>query len=178
MVPAARSIQGPGASYVMAAFTHVSPDRPSRFSDGSYGVYYAGESIETALFEHRFHVERSFSAQQPAPKAQWISTVRHLVGSIDRTLIDLRGPGCETLLDPDPTSYPVPQAFAARERAAGADGICYPSVRRPGGSCIAAFWPDVVRPPIQGGHWRYFWDGARITHASNRTDKAVPTLWF
>src|SRR4029079_18444295 len=36
---------GPGASIGMAPFTRLG--RPSRFSDGSYGVYYAARSLGT-----------------------------------------------------------------------------------------------------------------------------------
>src|SRR5438105_2965031 len=39
LVPVERRVSGAGASFVMAPFTHVSRDRPSRFSDGSYGVW-------------------------------------------------------------------------------------------------------------------------------------------
>ena len=42
-------VQSPGASIVMAAFTHIG--RASRFSDGSYGVYYAARTLETAACE-------------------------------------------------------------------------------------------------------------------------------
>src|ERR1700759_2193352 len=44
LVPPERRVGGQGASYLMAPFTHVSPDRPSRFSDGRFGVVYAGET--------------------------------------------------------------------------------------------------------------------------------------
>ena len=49
LVPPEDRLQAPGASIVMAAFTHIG--RPSRFSDGSYGVYYAARSLETAVRE-------------------------------------------------------------------------------------------------------------------------------
>ena len=39
---------------VMAAFTHLNPEG-SRFSDGSYGVYYAAHSLETAIAEVSHH---------------------------------------------------------------------------------------------------------------------------
>src|SRR3546814_3750488 len=51
LVPVDRRVGGNGASYLMAPFTHVSTDRPSRFADGSYGVLYVGARFETALFE-------------------------------------------------------------------------------------------------------------------------------
>ncbi|RMF34516.1 MAG: RES domain-containing protein [Alphaproteobacteria bacterium] len=167
LVPVERRLSGPGADGVMAAFTHISPDRVSRFSDGSYGVYYAGESTDTALHEHGFHMGRFYAATDEAPG--WIGEVRELVGSIDAALIDLRGGGFGDLLHPDPARYGPAQDFARTARAEGADGIVYPSLRRPGGECIAAFWPDVVSPARQGEHYRYHWDGARIDYARQIT---------
>ena len=164
-VPVERRVAGEGASWVMGAFTHVSKDRASRFSDGSHGVYYAGESLETAIREHSFQMGRFFAASREAPG--WLSQVRQLVGAIDAVLDDLRGGGFEALLDPD--DYTASQAYAAARRAEAADGIVYPSVRRPGGACIAAFFPDVVALPVQGDHFDYFWDGARIRYVRKIT---------
>ena len=178
LVPVERRISGPGASWVMAAFTHVSKDRTSRFSDGSYGVYYAGESLETALREHTHHLGRFYAAA--ALEAGWLSEVRQLVGSIDAALLDLRGDGFAALLDPD--DYSPSQAFARQHRGDGANGIVYPSVRHAPGTCIAAFHPDVVTPPAQGDHYRYYWDadagnGGRITYARKLTgDRAIYPL--
>ena len=55
LVPADRRVAGPGATYLMAPFTHVSPDRPSRFTRGEYGVLYVAERFETALLETMHH---------------------------------------------------------------------------------------------------------------------------
>ncbi len=160
LVPVERRLSGQGASWVMAAFTHVSTDRASRFSDGTYGVYYAAESLETALYEHTFHMARFYSESGVAPG--WLSQVRQLVGSIDVDLIDVRGEGFETILDPDIASYAVSQAFARERKAAGANGVVYPSQRRAEGECIAAFYPDVVSVARQADHFRYHWDGEKI----------------
>lgn len=162
-VPIARRLSGPGASWVMAAFTHASMDRPSRFSDGSYGVYYAGDSLATALQEHSFHMARFYA--RTAEPAGWLSQVRELVGAVDAVLTDVRGAGFAKVLNPDPAHYAAAQVFAARLRDEGSDGIVYPSQRHEGGDCIAAFWPDVVTAPVQGDHYRYHWDGQRIDYA-------------
>lgn len=160
LVPPDRRVSGPGASWIMAAFTHVSPDRKSRFSDGTYGVYYAAKTLATALHEHTFHLGRFYGNSGTAPG--WVSEVRQLVGSLDTALLDLRGPGFHAVLSPDLASYPAAQAFARDHRAAGADGIVYPSQRDPGGECIAVFHPDVVAPPLQRDHFRYHWNGERV----------------
>ena len=54
LVPPEERVTGPGATPVMAAFTHLNPEG-SRFSDGSYGVYYAAHSLETSVAEVSHH---------------------------------------------------------------------------------------------------------------------------
>ncbi|NDW07615.1 RES family NAD+ phosphorylase [Jiella pacifica] len=157
-VPLERRVSGPGASWAMAPFTHFSPDRPSRFSDGSFGIYYAGDRIEVALFETIHHHQRFMAATAEPPG--WTSQFRELVGRLDAELHDLGGGGWQPCLEPD--DYAPSQALAQRLRGEGSDGIAYPSVRFPGGRCLAAFWPDVVGVPAQGRHYSYHWDGARV----------------
>lgn len=158
LVPVERRVAGPGASYVMAPFTHCSPDKPGRFHDGSFGAYYAAQEFETAVAEVTYHQAQRLADSRDGPG--WISDMRELVGVVQVALSDIRGGGFESLLVPD--DYTPAQAFARRRRDAGADGIVYPSVRNPGGECLAAFWPDVVGKPVQGRHFRYHWDGTRI----------------
>ena len=160
LVPPERRVSGPGASWVMAAFTHISPLRASRFSDGSYGVYYAGDRFEVALRETVFHFERFMRATREEPAT---ADFRELVGSVDAQLHDLRADArFAACLDPDPARYPVSQALARGLRDEhGSNGIVYPSVRHLRGTAIAAFWPDVVGIPVQGRHLCYRWNGER-----------------
>lgn len=158
LVPAERRVNGPGASYVMAPFVHCTPDRPGRFHDGTFGAYYAADGFETAVAETAYHQARRLSDSRDQPG--WISDVRELVGRIDAKLHDLRGGSFEALLDPG--SYAESQVFARTLRKSGSDGIAYPSVRNPGGQCVAVFWPDVPEIPVQDRHFRYHWDGERI----------------
>ena len=68
----------------------------------------------------------------------------------------------DNLLDPD--NYAASQIFGAKRRAAGSNGMFSPSVRFTGGSCIAAFWPDVVPIPVQGAHFAYHWNGRVVDY--------------
>jgi hypothetical protein len=160
LVPPERRVGGNGASYVMAPFTHVTPDRASRFADGTFGAYYAANRVETAIHEHAFHMARHFA--RTAEEPGWISQVRELVGAIDRELIDIRKGANTELLARD--SYARSQAFALQQRGEGRDGIVYPSVRDAGGECIVAFWPDVVTIPTQGNHFAYHWNGDTVNY--------------
>ena len=88
LVPHSRRVSGPGASYLMAPFTHVSPDRPSRFSDGRYGVLYVAKSFETAVLETMHHHGRFMAATAQPPG--WTSQFREIVLDVDASLHDLR----------------------------------------------------------------------------------------
>jgi len=158
-VPPSRRVSGPGASYVMASFTHVNP-KGSRFSDGSYGVYYCGESFETALAETVFHfAEFTADSRDPARSED----MRVLLGAVGHDLHDVATVSKARLAAIlDPNSYAASQPFGAELRDNGSDGVVFPSVRRPGGECVGAFWPDAVAIPRQERHLRYHWDGERV----------------
>lgn len=159
-VPAARRVSGPGASYLMAPFTHASPDRPSRFSDGRQGVLYVARGFETALAETMHHHARFMAAT--AQKPGWTSQFRELVLDVDATLHDLRGDRSEFASALTPDTYADAQVLSLALRAAGSEGLVYPSVRDEGGECAGLFYPDLARNVIQGRHFDYHWDGARV----------------
>jgi len=159
LVPPSRRVGGPGASWLMAPFTHVSADRPSRFSDGRHGVLYAGDRFEVALFETIHHHQRFMAATREPPG--WTSQFRELLIDIAADLHDLRGARKDAAAL-DPIDYIEGQRLAALLRAAGADGLVYPSVRHAGGQCVALFYPDLACNARQGRHLDYHWDGARV----------------
>ena len=145
----------------MAPFTHVSPERPSRFSDGSFGVLYAGESFEVALLlETLFHHGR-FMARTREP-AGWTSQFREILLDVSGDLVDLRidADSHGAYLDPD--DYGAGQTLGLRLRETGAEGIVYPSVRYRGGDCVGLFHPDLAANAVQGRHLDYHWNGERV----------------
>jgi hypothetical protein len=164
LVPPARRVAGPGASFLMAPFTHASRDRPTRFSDGSYGVLYAARRFETALLETMHHHARFMARTREAPG--WTSQFRELSLDIEARLHDLRAgdpavaPAVAPALDPD--SHEASRALGMALRAGGSDGVVYPSARDPSGECVGLFYPDLARNPLQGRHLDYHWDGSRV----------------
>jgi len=160
LVPPGRRIAGPGASYLMAPFTHVSPDRPSRFTRGDFGVLYVAEQFETALLETMHH-HALFMARTAEPPG-WTSQFRELVLDIAADLHDLRGgaPALAPALDPD--NYDEAQALAASLRASGSDGLVYPSQRDPSGQCVGLFYPDRTGNLVQARHLDYHWSGIKV----------------
>ena len=172
LIPEARRVSGHNASYVMAAFTHVNP-RGSRFSDGSYGVYYCADRLETAVAETVYHFEAFAHDSNDPPRRE---DMRVLLGSINQQFHDVGSlSDAERTAILDPASYLASQALATRLRSAGCNGVLYPSVRDPHGLCIGAFWPDVVGIPIQERHLQYHWDGNRVCrYFDYSTDTWIP----
>lgn len=152
-------VSGPGATYVMAAFTHLNPNG-SRFSDGSFGVYYAAASLETAVAETVFHFE-ALARDSADPRRS--EDMRVLVGSVAAEFEDVASlplPQRARVLDPG--SYVASQAYGRELHAAGANGVAFPSVRHAGGQCIGAFRPRAVGIPHQERHLKYRWNGERV----------------
>jgi hypothetical protein len=159
LVSVERRVVGPTASLAMSPFTHVSPDRPGRFSGGRYGVWYCGDRFEVALMETAHHFERFMRrTEEPAGDAQYRELTAHIVGRLH----DLRDGADPDVLDPH--DWTAGQALARSLRESGSDGIVYPSVRFPAGQAAALFWPDLIRLPVtQARTLQYHWDGTRMT---------------
>ncbi|PZX09925.1 RES domain-containing protein [Palleronia aestuarii] len=170
MVPAERRVGGPGASLLMAPFLHCSIDRPGRLSDGSYGVYHAADREEVAIREVAFHHGEFMAATDQAPG--WTSQFQVLVGSVEADLHDISE--CPGALDPG--AYSRSQEIARTLRAAGSNGVVYPSVRAQEGMCIGVFWPDILPIPVQGDHYELFWDGAMVTRGRNLSTQCIFAL--
>lgn len=170
LVPPHRRVSGPGSSYVMAPFVHVSTDRPGRFTDGRYGVYSAGNCEEVAIREVAHHQAKAMAASREVPG--WTSQFRLLVGRLDLDLHDVRAiDACH-----QPDDYSTPQVLGRRLRGEGSNGVVYRSVRCPGGECAGVFWPDLVGLPVQSDHFDYHWDGSRVDKVRNCRTSAIFAL--
>ncbi|GHE21768.1 RES family NAD+ phosphorylase [Halomonas urumqiensis] len=165
-VPPHDRISGPGSTSIMAAFTHIG--RPSRFTDGTYGVYYCASTLDAAIAETRHHMAEFLAATREATVE---ITMRTYINTVTQALHDVRA-GHPELHDPDPATYAQGQAFASRIRAEGAWGILYRSVRQPGHECAAVLRPAALSIPVQGPHLRYVWDGKSqaVTHVLEVTE--------
>jgi hypothetical protein len=173
LVPPERRVSGPNATWVMAPFTHVNR-KGSRFSNGTYGIYYAAERRETATRETAYHFGRFASDSHDPPRRE---DMRVLVGAIDHAFDEVDSlPEAHRNAVLDENSYTASQDFALRRRNNESDGLSYPSVRHKGGRCIAAFWPDVVGIPIQERHLQYEWDGQRVARVFDFSSGVWETL--
>lgn len=159
LVPPEERISGPGASYVMAPFTHLNP-KGGRFSDAMHGAYYAASDLPTAIAETAYHFGRFAADSADGPRYE---DMRVIVGRVDAELHDLEQlPAAHRQRLLDPADYAASQAFARDLRELGSTGLHYPSVRRAEGRCVALFRPSAVGLPVQAKHLTYHWDGTAV----------------
>ena len=152
-----RSPRQSGAAVRMAPFAAFG--QPSRFSDGTYGMLYAGLDRETAIAETVFHSERHLRATNEAPIE---FDMQSYVGVVDKPLEDLRGRAFEHLHQPSLETWPICQAYGHERRRAGAWAFVYPSARRQEGECIGVFRPSAVSIPTRKTLYRYCWNGTTV----------------
>jgi RES domain-containing protein len=149
---------GPGSGYIMAPFAYRSP---SRFSDGSFGVYYAGLDEATAIREVAFHRGRFLAATAEPP---CVLEEQLLRARVKGDLEDLREDWSRhpEWSAPSPLAYGAAQALGALLHGQGATGLVYPSVRNPGGDCVGILRPRAVTACRQVRALKYLWDGEAI----------------
>jgi len=160
LVPPEERVSGAGSTAIMAAFTHLNPEG-SRFSDGSYGVYYAAQDLDTAVTEVSHHRALFLSRTAEAPID---IDLRLITAPLDAPLHDLRKLRASAPTVYDPADYGAGRALGRELRAGGSWGVLYHSVRHRGGLCAGLFRPRALKPAREAAHIALHWDGQRITH--------------
>jgi hypothetical protein len=147
-----------GNEMILASFAYSGA---SRFTDGSYGVYYAGFDQRTAIAESAYHTQRFLAYTQTRATVVY---KRVLTADIKGSYDDVRAlPPSDPIYDPDPNNYAAAQAYALALYARNVvDGIVYASVRAAGGTCVAAFRPRLLANCTTTGFLAYTYDGTRI----------------
>ena len=131
----------PHAAFINASFAYAKPREPGRFNGVDRGAWYTAQELETSFAEVKFHMTEFLSR----------------TGEYK----DLRQNPDHKCLQPEKaTAYALGNAIADAARARGLNGIIYPSVRRPGGTCFAVLFPHAVQSVAQGDVYRLAWRGS------------------
>lgn len=163
----------PNATIVNAAFCHPHP-LGSRFNGPDRGAWYAAFDVETSMAEVVFHKTVQLSEVH---RFEDSVTYDDYLADFSATFHDLRAPGdgarsAQVEGTPrraaaarawsdvlDPSSYIESQGLAAQLLAAASLGVVYPSVRKPGGTCVACFRPALVTNVRRDRQYRITWSG-------------------
>jgi hypothetical protein len=159
LVPREDRIFGPGASVIMAPFTHLNPEG-SRFADDTFGAFYAAASLDTSIAETRYHREIFLRATR---QRSLELDMRTYLCDVAASFHDIRGKRDRMPDIYDPDSYVASQKLARSLKLAGSNGVVFDSVRHSGGQCLAVYRPRLIQNCRQGTHLRYAWDGERIS---------------
>lgn len=147
----------PHAHFINASFAYAKPQQPNRFNGADRGAWYAALDVATCLQEVGYHLTNALAE---AGDFNAIVEYAEMFCSLAGDFLDLRQATDHPSLDPNKAkAYPVGNALADRARAAGLNGIIYPSVRHPGGTCIVALRPAAVQSVRQGAVYRMIWKG-------------------
>ena len=147
----------PHAHFINASFAYARPRQPNRFNGTDRGAWYAALAVATCLREVGYHLT---SALADAGDFNAVVEYGEMFCSLAGAFLDLRQAAGHPALDPDVArAYPIGNALADHARARGLNGIIYPSVRHPGGTCIVALRPAAVQSVRQGAVYRMTWAG-------------------
>lgn len=143
----------PEAHIVNAAFSHPSAFG-GRFNSPGRGTWYAGAELETSIAEVAFHKRRFLRDARITDRLTFdyldfladFSGQFHYLDDSERSFCLQPGP--------IPQCYAASQVLAHALLYAGSNGIVYPSVRRPSGTCIACLRPALVFHPRRGREYQ------------------------
>lgn len=145
------------ANIVNAAFTHASPGG-GRFTTSERGAWYAGVERETSVAEVTFHRLREL--EEVSWSEEEISTYDDYLADFHAGFESLFGKHAHDFADylrpePIPECYVQSQRLASELIAQGSNGIVYPSVRAPGGTCVVCFRPALVYHVRRHGRFEF-----------------------
>lgn len=158
LLPKEEWVLGEGSTPIMAAFTHIKQEG-DRFTDGTFGAFYAADSLECAIYETAYHKAKYYeSVQEPPCEIE----MRVYTVEISGNFIDIRD--MNQYKDYySLNSYTESQVFGHYQKDAGEYGIVYSSVRYTGGTNVAVFRPKgVISNCNESKYLKYKWDGEKI----------------
>lgn len=145
----------------------------SRFSDGSFGVWYGADSIETTVYETVYHWQNGLledaGFNQPGVEIQR----KIYMVQCDSLLIDLRP---EIKSHPEllhPTDYSTTQSIGRKLHREGHPGLITNSARVKHGDIYAIFTPKVLSNPAHTCFLTY-----RTTATGVEVERTVGEIWM
>jgi len=134
----------------------------SRFSNGSYGVWYGSDCIETTVHESIHHWYHGLLADAGLEGESVVAERKVYLVHCHAALLDFRRATADY---PDllhPSDYAYAQAAGARIHHEGHPGLLVQSVRRPEGENVAIFTPAVLSDPRHHCFLTYRLEGGRV----------------
>lgn len=134
----------------------------SRYSDGSFGVWYGCDSAETSAYETAYHWLRGFLTDAGFENELVVGERKLYEVACDAALVDLRPWATAQSALVHKSDYGYTQSVGARLHREGHPGLVTASVRHAAGHNYVVLNPDVLSNPRNNGHLTYRLVGPRI----------------
>lgn len=134
----------------------------SRFSDGSYGVWYGSDTVETTVYESAYHWYRGLLSDAGFENESVVAERKVYFVACDAALLDFRRVATRNSNLMLPSDYTFPQSVGARIHREGHPGVLIPSVRHLAGRNLAIFNPTVLSNPRLSCQLTYRLESNRI----------------
>ena len=135
----------------------------SRFSDGTFGVWYGSESVETTVYESAYYWYKGLLSDAGYERQVVMAERKVYLVACGAALLDLRKASHKHADLLHPLDYAFCQSVGARIHREGHPGLLTPSVRRPAGENAVIFNPNVLSNPRLNCQLTYRLDGDQIT---------------
>lgn len=145
----------------------------SRFSDGSFGVWYGCDSAETSVYETVYHWFTGLLADAGFQNENVVGERKLYAVACNAALVDLRPLVATHQGLVHKTDYSYAQSVGLRLHKEGHPGLITTSVRRASGHNYVVLNPDVLSNPRQHVQLTYRLDGSRIV-----VEKRPGTTWM
>jgi hypothetical protein len=148
----------------------------SRFSDGTFGVWYGAESVETTVYETVYHWFHGFLRDAGFEAMGGVAVIgERKVYDVrcDAALLDVRAAAKKHVELMHTSDYSAAQALGGRLHREGHPGLVIASVRRSGGFNYAVLNPDVLSNPRHHCQLTY-----RLEAGTVRVEKQVGRTWL
>ena len=159
LVPPQDRIYGPGSGPIMAAFTHLNPNG-SRFSDGSYGVFYAAASGRPR--SPRRAITTATSSRRRA-RARCTCRCGSTTSRSMRGCTTCAPTARSTRRSTTPTTTPPRSAWAGSCAARARTASCTAACAGRAANASGLFKPRGASACLHAAVLLYAWDGATFT---------------
>ena len=134
----------------------------SRFSDGSFGIWYGCDSAETSVYETAYHWFSGLLSDAGFENERVMGERKLYEVACDAALVDLRPLMATHSGLVHKTDYGTTQSVGARLHREGHPGLVTASVRHAAGQNYVVLNPKVLSNPRHLCHLTYRLDGQRI----------------
>jgi hypothetical protein len=145
----------------------------SRFSNGSYGVWYGCDSVETSVYETAFHWFNGLLCDAGFENEQVVGERKVYKVACVAALLDLRLSAVKFQGLIHKTDYSYTQSVGARVHREGHPGLITQSARRDNGHNYVVFNAKVLSNPRHYCQLTYRLDGKRVV-----VEKTVGVEWM